>query len=153
MREQAIDMVVRKEVTVPLPPAEAFRLYTDDIATWWPLRKHAVEPATAATAVFEARPGGRIFERTVDGKEHIWGIVTECDPPNRVVYTWHPGRAETTAQEVEMRFVPDGAGTRVEVEHRGWERYGDGVESALESYETGWDFVLGRYVESAGDGA
>jgi hypothetical protein len=32
--------------------------------------------------------------------------------------------------------------------HSGWERRGDGGRARL-SYDTGWDYVLGKYVEHA----
>lgn len=50
--------------------------------------------------------------------------------------------------EVEVRFEPDGDGTRVELEHRGWEHYGDEAEQAMAGYEGGWDVVLGRYLSA-----
>ena len=82
----ASETAIRKSVVVPLPVDEAFRLYTDGIATWWPLRTHSVAKAEAATCVLEARVGGRIYERTVAGEEHEWGRVTVCEPPTRLVY-------------------------------------------------------------------
>jgi hypothetical protein len=52
------------------------------------------------------------------------------------------------ASEVEVGFDPDGdAATRVELEHRDFERHGEdggGYRDALDSPE-GWDFMLGRY--------
>ena len=40
--------------------------------------------------------------------------------------TWHPGQDADAASEVEVRFTAsDGGGTRVELEHRGWERFGE----------------------------
>ena len=40
--------------------------------------------------------------------------------------------------EVEVRFSPDGDGTRVELEHRGWEQYPTGGADERGSYDTGW---------------
>ena len=45
-----------------------------------------------------------------------------------------------------MRFATHGGGTRVELEHRGWERLGAEAAEARASYDTGWDHVLGRFV-------
>jgi uncharacterized protein YndB with AHSA1/START domain len=151
MPEQAMEtMVLRKSVAVNAPVEEAFRIYTDGIATWWPLATHSVSGDRAETAVFEGRVGGRIFEREPDGTEHLWGTVLEWDPPHGFVHTWHPGRGEETAQRVAMRFVPDGDGTRLELEHRGWENLGADAESTYANYDGGWDFVLGeRYVAVA----
>jgi hypothetical protein len=53
--------------------------------------------------------------------------------------------------EVEVRFTEDGAGaTRVDLEHRGWDRAGEGAEAKRENYDGGWDVVLGRYVAETG---
>jgi hypothetical protein len=48
-----------------------------------------------------------------------------------------------------VRFVPDGDGSRVELEHRGWERLGEAAAEAREGYDTGWDTVLGLYASAA----
>jgi hypothetical protein len=49
-----------------------------------------------------------------------------------------------------VRFTPEGAGTRVDFEHRGWERLGDLAEEAAASYGggEGWPAVLRRYFET-----
>jgi uncharacterized protein YndB with AHSA1/START domain len=137
------DTVIRKTVEVERSPEDAFRYFTAEIAGWWPLETHSVARENAETCVFEGREGGRIFERTREGQEIRWGTVIVYEPPRRLVYTWHPGRSEETAQEVEMHFRATENRTRVEVEHRGWERYGEGAAEAIESYDTGWAFVLG----------
>ena len=48
-----------------------------------------------------------------------------------------------------MRFVPEGDGTRVELEHRGWERWGDEAAETRASYDSGWDTVLAPFVGAA----
>ncbi len=150
MTNQAIDLrPITKSVTVSVTVERAFELYTQEIATWWPLETHVVSE-DAETCVFECRQGGRIYERASDGKEYDWGTVVVWSPPTHVVYTWHPGRPETTAQEVETHFRPEGDGTRIDLEHRGWERYGDGAAEMARNYDSGWDFVLGeRYAKAA----
>jgi uncharacterized protein YndB with AHSA1/START domain len=136
------DTVLRKSVVVPRSPEDAFRLYTERMATWWPLRTHSVALEDAATVVAECREGGRIYEVTRSGEEHLWATITLWAPPTRLEYDWYPGRSADTAQQVAMRFDPEGDGTRVSIEHTGWERLGDSAAEQLESYDTGWDFVL-----------
>ncbi len=58
-----------KSITVPIPPEQAFTPFTDEIAAWWPLATHSVAAARAVRCVFEARPGGRIYEVRDDGFE------------------------------------------------------------------------------------
>jgi uncharacterized protein YndB with AHSA1/START domain len=150
MSEQATEaMVMHKSVTVNAPAEKAFRVYTEGIATWWPLKTHSVAEEKATTAVFERRVGGRIFEREADGTEHLWGTVLEWDPPHRFVHTWHPGRGEETAQRVEMRFASEGEGTRIELEHRGWENLGADAGRMFENYDGGWNYVFGECFAAA----
>jgi uncharacterized protein YndB with AHSA1/START domain len=137
------------EVVIAAPVEHAFRVFTEQIHTWWPLRTHAVAPSDATTAVLEGRIGGRLFERTSSGEEHLWGTLVTWDPPRRVGYTWHPGRGEETAQEVELTFTSDGEGTRVDLRHWGWEKLGDRMEQTVANYDEGWETVIGRYVERA----
>lgn len=149
MSQQTSETVIEKSVTVSRPVEHAFRVFTEEIGTWWPLRTHAVATAHAKTVIMERRQGGRLFERTAGGDEHVWGTLTAWDPPHRVVYTWHPGRGEETAQEVEVTFAPDGNGTRVQIRHWGWEKLGDRVEEIVTEYDEGWDTVIGLYAEKA----
>jgi uncharacterized protein YndB with AHSA1/START domain len=140
---------VRKSVDVGCEPAEAFRIFTDEIDSWWPLATHSVDQAGAA-CYFEGREGGSIYETHSDGSIHMWGTVTAWTPPERLVFSWHPGRDASTAQEVELRFVATRGGTRVELEHRGWETLGDDAPRTRTGYETGWVPVLERYVACCG---
>jgi uncharacterized protein YndB with AHSA1/START domain len=148
MNPQMTEIVpVRKTVRVGRPPEEAFRIYTEGIATWWPLETHSPSQKSE-TVVMEQREGGRLYERTVDGDEVDWGEILVWEPPHRLVHSWHLGGSATT--EVELRFTPQGDGTLVELVHRGWERYGDKAAERRASYDSGWDFVFGdRYASAA----
>ena len=151
MEQTVGELVMRKTLEVATPPERAFALFTEGIAEWWPVRTHSVAEERAETAVFEAGVGGRIYERTLDGEEHVWGTVTAWEPAERVVFTWHPGREPDTAQDVEVRFEPSGSGTRVELVHTGWDRLGDRAAAQFEGYDAGWDFVIGeRFGTAAG---
>ena len=141
--------LLRKEVRVGIAPAEAFSLFTERIATWWPLQSHSVGHENAETLVFEPGVGGRIYERARTGEEHVWGAVIEWAPPHGFVLTWHPGRPDTTAQRVETRFLPDAGGTRVVLEHSGWQTLGADAEETFASYVAGWDYVLGERLAAA----
>ena len=58
--------------------------------------------------MLESGVGGRIYERTADGVEHDWGVVTVWDPPKRLAYLWHLGRDRSEATDVDIRFVARG---------------------------------------------
>ena len=137
---------VRRSVEVGCSVTEAFHLFTGEINSWWPLATHSIGEADAEACYFEGRDGGRIYESHGDGSIHLWGLVTVWEPPARVVFTWHPGRDASTAQEVELSFSECAVGTRVDLEHRGWEILGEKAQQTRDGYETGWLPVLERYV-------
>jgi len=149
MTQETSERVVEKSVTVSVPVERAFEVFTAEIGTWWPLRTHAVDTERSETVVMEGRVGGRLFERTPTGEEHVWGTLVAWEPPNRIVYSWHPGRGEETAQEVEITFSPEGDGTRVDIRHYGWEKLGDRLEDTIASYQEGWDKVIASYAQAA----
>jgi uncharacterized protein YndB with AHSA1/START domain len=84
-----------------------------------------------------------------DGTEADWGRVTTWEPPHRLAFSWHPNAEASAATEVEVRFSPEGEGTRVDLEHRGWERLGERARAASDGYRGGWDEVLTRYADAA----
>lgn len=143
---------IEMSVSVACPVADAFQLFTQGIDSWWPRARYSVAQQEGATCVFEPGIGGRLYERLEDGEEHEWGRVLAWEPPNRVVFSWHPGRSPETAQEVELRFLAAGEGTRVELVHRGWERFGVGAEETRGQYIEGWGFVLGEQFVTAARG-
>jgi uncharacterized protein YndB with AHSA1/START domain len=149
MTQETSERVVEKSVTVSVPVERAFEVFTAEIGTWWPLRTHAVDTERSETVVMEGRVGGRLYERTPSGEEHVWGTLVDWEPPNRIVYSWHPGRGEETAQEVEITFTPQGDGTRVDIRHYGWEKLGDRLEDTIASYQEGWDNVIASYAQAA----
>jgi uncharacterized protein YndB with AHSA1/START domain len=146
MSTQAQIDAIRKSVTVNVPVEKAFEAFTDGIASWWPLASHSYGGEKATSVAFEGREGGRVYERQVDGTEAEWAEVVAWEPPSRFVLDW-----KIAPSEVEIRFIEDGAGvTRVELEHRGWDRAGEGAEEKRENYDGGWDVVLGNYVTGTG---
>jgi hypothetical protein len=103
--------------------------------------------------VLEDGVGGRIYERAPDGVEHDWGEVTVWKPPTRLAYLWHLRQDRADATEVEVRFVSQGdAGTRIEIEHRGWERLGAGGEQLRERNRAGWETLLPHYLDAVAKG-
>jgi uncharacterized protein YndB with AHSA1/START domain len=89
-----------------------------------------------------------VYELTAEGERGHWATVLEWDPPSRLVLAWEvsPGVLGT---EVEVRFTPSASQTRVELEHRGWERVAEHDPQKRDDYDAGWDFVLGKYVQAS----
>lgn len=141
---------IRKTVTVGRDVADAFKLFTDGLGTWWPFTEgHSIGEEEVSTAIFEPAVGGRVYEVWKDGTEHDWARVLAYEPPHRFVLAWKPNPDRPAPTELEVRFSPDGAGTRLDLEHRGWERLGEGGAQARENYDSGWPLTLQRYSEAA----
>jgi uncharacterized protein YndB with AHSA1/START domain len=152
MSHQTIEDV-RRNVTVPVPAERAFAVFTDGLATWWP-REYTWAGDALDTIGIEPRAGGRCFELGPHGFRCDWGRVLVWDPPRRLVLAWQispepaPEPKPTKASEIEVRFVAEGpAVTRVELEHRGFERHGSGGAGYREAMGSaqGWAYILGRY--------
>ena len=137
---------LRMSFEVSCPVDHAFDVWTSKIARWWPA-DHSVSGENGLLVVLEGRPGGRIFERTAAGTEHEWGEVVVWEPPSRLAYLWHLRRDRADATEVEIRFIDQGnATTRVEIEHRGWERLGAQGPSWRDANRGGWSTLLPHFV-------
>jgi hypothetical protein len=96
--------------------------------------------------------GGRIFERTPDGTEVDWGEVIVWRPPHRLGYLWHINADRSDATEVDITFVDQGdATTRVEIEHRGWERLGSRGLGRRDANRSGWNGLLPHYRAACSD--
>jgi uncharacterized protein YndB with AHSA1/START domain len=146
VNETLIIEAVRKTVTVDCAVEEAFRVFTADARSWWPTGEHSLHGEKVADVVFEPRVGGEVYELTGNGEKGHWATVVAFEPPSRLVLSWEVSE-RAAGTEIEVRFAEEGAGTRVDLEHRGWE------SSQLETrsnYDTGWDRVLGCYAEGVG---
>jgi uncharacterized protein YndB with AHSA1/START domain len=144
---------IRHDIVVNAPVEQAFRVFTEQFGDFKP-REHNLLSVPIAETVFEARVGGNIYDRGVDGSLCKWARIVAFEPPTRVVFTWDIGptwqvEADLTrASEVEVRFTAESAErTRVELEHRHIERHGDGWESVATGVggDAGWPLYLGRY--------
>ena len=159
MNTQVQETSVRTQIVVDAPLEQAFSVFTEDFDRIKP-REYNVLAVDIAETVFEARDGGHIFDRGVDGSECRWARVLAYEPPNRVVFSWDISprwQVETDPEktsEVEVRFIPEGPErTRVEVEHRNLDRHGEGWEQARDGVagEGGWPLFLQRFTEALKD--
>jgi uncharacterized protein YndB with AHSA1/START domain len=142
---------IRRSVTVRCTPEDAFRVFTDQMDDWWPLETHgraadqlADEGVKAERLEVQGRIGGQIIEHMSNGESLPWGEFLAWEPPTRLVLGWKPHSRPVAPTEVEVRFLPDGDETRVELEHRGWERVGAEAPEVREAYGSpqGWVTTL-----------
>ena len=141
-----VTATIHKEIYVDASPETAFRVFTEQIGTWWPLAKYGLFSEDAKSVAFEERDGWELVEKAKDGRESVWGEVLEYEFASKLRMTWHPGNdAETMPTEVEVTFVANGEGTTVVLEHSGWEKAGAEIRSARSGYDGGWVVVLENY--------
>ena len=140
-------LLVHKTLDLACAPDTAFRVFTEEIGRWWPLASHAL--GAAVDCAVEGWVGGRIFQRDTEGNETSWGRVLAWSPPQGLRFSWHLRNAEELAQEVAVRFTVAGTGTRLTLEHRGFEKRPDEAQALVESYDVGWDRVLAEYRAAA----
>ena len=136
---------IQQSVHVDCSLEDAFRLFTDGFAEWWPLALYSITGAKANRCEMEPWRDGRVFERTNEGEEHDWGSVLEWDPPKHLRLSWHPGSRDEGSQTVDVEFTVEAQGTRVTVIHTGWEAHGVGVCSLQRDSLAMWQVALKNY--------
>jgi len=142
---------IKKQITVATSQERAFRVFTDGIDRWWP-REHHIGASPMERAIIEPFAGGRWYSRCQDGSEVNVGRVLTWEPPAHLVLTW-----QITADwrfdpdfvtEVEVSFIAEGPrSTRVELEHRHLERYGEAAAKMIAVFEgpEAWVRTLGLF--------
>jgi uncharacterized protein YndB with AHSA1/START domain len=136
-------MTIRKSIKLNCSPETSFKAFCEDMSEWWPGGFGGKD----AKPVLEGRVGGRFYERRPDGTEYQIGKVTAYQPPSLVAFTWRAPSWDVDTQ-VEIRFLAEGGGTRVELEHSGWEQDAK-TRDAHKNYDSGWETVLGHYQDFA----
>jgi uncharacterized protein YndB with AHSA1/START domain len=145
---------VRKSIRVNASQAHAFDVFTAGLERWWPL-DHGIGKTPRKAVVMETRLGGHWYELAEDGTHTNVGKIIVWEPPKRFVMTWDINsrwQPDTTiGSEVEVRFIPDGAGaTRVELEHRKFEQMGaEAGESMRKDVDGGWPRLLETFKQHA----
>jgi uncharacterized protein YndB with AHSA1/START domain len=144
---------IRFEITVDAPVDRAFAVFTEQFDQIKPREHNLLAPEPIAETVFEPHVGGYVFDRGENGSVCRWARVLAFEPPNGFVIswdispTWSLESDPTRTSEVEVRFSPKGENrTRVELEHRNFDRHGEGWESVRDGVASGWPLYLKRYV-------
>ena len=119
--------VVRASTIVELGPADAFEVFTDEVDAWWRTGPRFRPGGRRGGALaFEPGPGGHLAEHYDDGAASVeLARVLAWEPGARLLLEltgpdYEPG--QTT--RVEIRFDAVAGGTRVSIEHTGWEAFG-----------------------------
>lgn len=146
---------VRKQIVVEVSQERAFAVFTGEMGRWWP-NEHHVGSSPLARTVLEPRVGGSWYAVCEDGSRSDTGKVLVWDPPRRIVLAWQLAAGwrydPDFVTELEVRFVAEAPDrTRVELEHRDLERYGEHTEDLRRSIdaEGGWQLSLERFARAA----
>jgi uncharacterized protein YndB with AHSA1/START domain len=139
------------EFEVACDPEHAFETWVGRTASWWP-RGHT-RSGDALAIVFEPHPGGRIFERTSDGRELEWGEVLDWEAPRRLRLLWHHVFDRSEATQVEVAFTEADGGTKVRIVQTGWEALGDEGRARRDRTSAGWSNVTAPYRALAEEGS
>jgi uncharacterized protein YndB with AHSA1/START domain len=146
---------VQKSIEVQAPQERAFRVFTEQIDTWWP-REHHIGKAPPARFVLEPSAGGRWYEVGTDGSECNTGKVLAWEPPRRLLLAWQITGAwqydPSLVTEVEVTFTPLGPKrTRVDLVHRHMERFGEIAAATRKELDSpgGWGKTLESYARAA----
>jgi hypothetical protein len=149
---------VRRSIRVKATPERAFRVFAEEMGSWWP-KTHHIGNSPMVDIVVEGRAGGEIYTMQEDGTRCPWASVQVWEPPHRFVFWWqvtHTWGYEADLEkcsEVEVLFTPaDDGTTLVELEHRGFERQGAGAGEMRGSVgaEGGWNGLLVLYGAKVG---
>ncbi|GHH51021.1 SRPBCC family protein [Streptomyces candidus] len=136
MSEQMTQTIpdVRKWVTVPATPQQAFAVFTEQPEQWWPA-SHVLLDKERVGLAFEPGVGGRYYEWDADGRQIDWGRILDWLPGRRIVMTWRINASwqsiptDDGASLIEVDFEPDGdGGTRVTLAHVQLHRHGEGAD-------------------------
>ena len=131
-------MTIRKSIWIGCSPETSFRVFCEDMADWWPGGFGGED----SRMFLEREVGGRLYERRADGTDYQIGRVTAYQPPLLVAFTWRAPSWDVDTQ-VEIRFSAEAGGTRIELEHGGWDE--SATRKYRNSYDSGWSMILRHY--------
>ena len=118
----ATDSVTRV-VNVAVDPETAFRVFTEEIDSWYVRGPYSWNNPEKAVAIrFDPGAGGRwieVWDRAT-GEGFVQGTITAWEPGRRLRMSYHGAfLPDDVSTEIEVRFEPTSSGTRVTLEHSG----------------------------------
>ncbi len=127
---------IRREIVFPQPREKVWRAIANSatLAEW--MFPNDFEPRVGHQFTFRVPPNPKVnFDGLVVRCE-----VLECEPPDRLAFSWSAGGLENT--QVSFRLEPDGDGTRLLFEHSGFDVSQPWGEQAFRGAEFGWAKML-----------
>jgi uncharacterized protein YndB with AHSA1/START domain len=132
-----VTKTIQKEMVIPQPRERVWRAITDSatLAEW--MFPNDFEPRVGHQFTFRV-PGNP--KMNFDGLT-VRCEVLECEPPSRLEFSWSAdGALENT--RVSFRLEPDGDGTRLLLEHSGFDVSQPFGQQAFKGAALGWAKML-----------
>jgi uncharacterized protein YndB with AHSA1/START domain len=132
---------IRREVVIPQPREVVWKAIADReaLAAW--MFPNDFEPRVGHRFTFHVPANPKVkFDGLVVHCE-----VLECTPPSRLVFSWAAG--ELTGTTVTFRLESEGDGTRVLLEHAGFDVTQPWSKQAVKGAEYGWANMLKKLPE------
>jgi uncharacterized protein YndB with AHSA1/START domain len=130
---------IRREVRLSQPRELVWRALTDRVtlAEW--MFPNDFEPRVGHRFTFRVPPDPAVgFDGLVVSCE-----VLECEPPRRLAFSWSAG-GPVVDTRVSFRLEADGDGTRLVLEHTGFDLSLQWAEEVVRGAEYGWSEMLGK---------
>jgi len=114
----AVTVAIRVEVD----PETAFQVFTTEIASWWCRDpRYQFMPGGKGFLRFEPGVGGRLLEENAEGC-YVVGEVFRWEPGQALGFEWQgPNFEKHQKTRVLVKFERVAMGTRIVLEHSGWE--------------------------------
>jgi uncharacterized protein YndB with AHSA1/START domain len=145
--------IVTATVEVAVDPTTAFAIFTEEIGQWWrPGPINWNDPRKAIGIRIEPGVDGRWIEvyDGVTGEGFECGRILVWEPGVRFIFLYRDAGHEIDDTEVEIRFEAIDGGTRVTLEHRGWDKVLPNLASKRSELKRwGWTNILGWFSEWA----
>ena len=123
---------IQREILIPQPREQVWRALTDSTALAEWMFPNDFLPRVGHHFTFQVPPNPKVnFDGLIVHSE-----VLECEPPDRLVFSWSAGGLVDT--RVSFRLERDGEGTRVLFEHSGFDVTQPWVEQAFKGAEFRW---------------
>lgn len=138
-------------IEVALDPATAFAIFTEEIGQWW--RPGPINWNDSRKAVgirIDGHMGGHWIEvhNAGTGEGFDCGRITGWEPGVRFTLEYRDAGHDLDDTTVEVRFDAVGDGTRVTLEHSGWEHVAARVvRQKRNAKRYGWANILNWYGE------
>jgi uncharacterized protein YndB with AHSA1/START domain len=136
---------IHKEILIPQPREQVWRALTNSatLAEW--MFPNDFVPRVGHHFTFQVPPNPKVnFDGLVVHCE-----VLECEPPVRLAFSWSVGGVGDT--RVSFRLEPEGEGTRVLLEHSGFDVSRGWSDQAVRGAEFGWAKMLGQLPAAVAD--